>query len=241
MSDEIKFYCPKCDAKLSVVIEAEGVTCVCPYCSEQITIPIQKAALRGVRLHFSQAVRDLAGGKIYRPDVTVALKKILVAQYDPKTLRGTPDDLQQHDRILAFIETNLAIFQKSKSFKMDYDPDVMDGFPACELKQMSEVPEKYDWQERWELAGGTLIHGRMVALMGDPIWCAISDFGLPYAPFAVQSGFDTENLARSEAESLGLAIPRQLSRPIVGDSFEVIDLGSRLFTDYVRMLADRRR
>ena len=46
--------------------------------------------------------------------------------------------------------------------------------------------------------------GRMVAMKNDPIWTAISDFGLPYPPFKYNSGMGVIDVSYSEAVDLGV-------------------------------------
>jgi hypothetical protein len=44
----------------------------------------------------------------------------------------------------------------------------------------------------------------MVALKTDPVWVALSRFGVPWPPFDFGSGMILRNVARAEALSLGL-------------------------------------
>jgi hypothetical protein len=47
----------------------------------------------------------------------------------------------------------------------------------------------------------------MIALKNDPIWTAISSFGLPYPPYDFNSGMWVRDVSREEAEDLGLIKP----------------------------------
>jgi hypothetical protein len=100
------------------------------------------------------------------------------------------------------------------------DPDVLDAFPAQELLRVEEreVPRGFkkvkgglvvapgeSWPERFEEAGGELTDdGRMIALKTDPIWADISAFGRPWPPLDFESGMGFRDIARDEAEELGL-------------------------------------
>jgi len=44
----------------------------------------------------------------------------------------------------------------------------------------------------------------MIALKDDPIWCALSDFSLPFPPLAVGSGMYVRDVDRRTAINLGL-------------------------------------
>ena len=116
-------------------------------------------------------------------------------------------------------------------------PEALDEYPALELKRMfgrmvprgfkrgpkGTIIEEPDdaWPARWEAAGGELIDDRMVALKSDPIWQAIGDgdggyedtLGNPFPPFAFNSGFMTFEVARKEAEELGLLEPGEAVEP----------------------------
>ncbi len=100
------------------------------------------------------------------------------------------------------------------------DPDSLDAFPAQELIRVEEreVPRGFrkakgglvvapgeSWPERWEAAGGQLTDdGRMIALKTDQIWADISAFDRPWPPFDWESGMGLRDIARDEAEELGL-------------------------------------
>ena len=47
----------------------------------------------------------------------------------------------------------------------------------------------------------------MIALINDPIWEAISRFGLPYPPFDFNSGMGVAGVSRSDAIKLGVISP----------------------------------
>ena len=78
------------------------------------------------------------------------------------------------------------------------------AFPAQELLRIEEREKPRDWRRRWAAAGGHLYAGRMVALKGDPVWVAISRFGVPYPPFDFNSGMGVDDISFDEAVALGV-------------------------------------
>ena len=84
------------------------------------------------------------------------------------------------------------------------DPMILIRYPAQELYSPTKEPEEIDWQSIWIQHGGNLYHGRMIAKKNSPIWKSISAFGDPYPPFAYDSDMDVRDIARDEAEKLGV-------------------------------------
>ena len=81
------------------------------------------------------------------------------------------------------------------------------AFPAQELIRIEDREKKRNWQRRWLDAGGHLYNGRMIALKDDPVWTAISRFGMPYPPFDFNSGMGVEDVSYDEAVALGVIKP----------------------------------
>jgi hypothetical protein len=76
--------------------------------------------------------------------------------------------------------------------------------PAQELVRGRPARIPRDWRARWAEAGGTLTQGRMVALKTDPVWVALSRFGVPWPPFDFGSGMILRNITRDDAIALRL-------------------------------------
>jgi hypothetical protein len=101
------------------------------------------------------------------------------------------------------------------------DREVPRGMMRGPKGTVIEAPGQ-DWPSRWEAAAAesgdddaaTVLQdtGRMVALKSSGIWQALGDgaggyddtLGNPFAPFAFNSGYDTEDVSRAEAVELGL-------------------------------------
>ncbi len=140
-------------------------------------------------------------------------------------LRELPDlldnpRLQSEGRSRLILETNIDMARGFGGYQQTQDVDVLDEFPAWELYRAEERKEPRDWPARWAEAGGEFFpgdadypEGRMIALKDDPIWTEISAFDQPFAPFDFNSGMDTRDIDRDEAEALGLIKPDEQVQP----------------------------
>lgn len=123
----------------------------------------------------------------------------------------TLKDLYSEDRLNLTLATAKDLVNGARDFLQSNDPDVVTAFPARELHRLESRDAPRDWPARWSAAGGAFFpgksdypEGRMVALNDDPIWETISDFGLPFPPFAFDSGMWLRSISWSEAKDLGL-------------------------------------
>lgn len=130
--------------------------------------------------------------------------------------RGTAriTDPGSRARAKLIVDTNAAMAAGYARYRQDLDSRI--GFPCRELVRAADShPEKpRDWRARWTAAGGRLFGGRMVARVEDPVWSAISRFGLPYPPFDYNSGMIVETVPRAEAVRLGAIEPDERPRPV---------------------------
>lgn len=102
-------------------------------------------------------------------------------------------------------DTALALAAGFTNWKAGTDADVVDEFPARALVLvLDDAWDRRVLPERWQAAGGRMIGGRMVALVTDPVWAKVSAFGLPFGPLLAGSGYDTEDVDRTEADRLGI-------------------------------------
>lgn len=145
-------------------------------------------------------------------------------QPDPEKIGGL-QDLSSTARINLQIDTNVDVARGFGWDQQGQQSDVLDEWPAQELVQdfvtasprgSSGRPGDLSWPERFVKAGGTLIDGRMIALINDPVWARLGDpalfadgLGNAWAPFAFNSGWGLRAIARDEAEQLGLIDPNQ--------------------------------
>lgn len=107
---------------------------------------------------------------------------------------------------------------RNKSYWLERNkPHSLEMYPAHELVRVERRIEPRNWPERWSERGegigweGALplekAGGRMIALVGSPIWKEISEFGLPYPPFDYNSGMGFAAVGYLETRALGLLAP----------------------------------
>jgi len=155
-----------------------------------------------------------------RAEMKLYLKSIA---YDPENppkgfepaKPGSLRDISSDGRLNLVLDTNLKMAHGYGQFAKANDPELIDAFPCQELYRLEERKEKRDWRMRWVQAGGKLYgaDARMIARKDDPIWTAISAFGLPYPPFDYNSGMWVEEIDRDEAEALGVIKPSTVVQP----------------------------
>ena len=129
----------------------------------------------------------------------------------PEGKAGTIEDLSSDSRLNLIIRMNVGFARGFGSWKQGQTPAILDQYPCQELYRREDRKEPRDWPARWQEAGGQFYGeggdydaGRMIARKDDPIWEAISAFGLPYAPFDFNSGMDLMDVDRDEAIDLGV-------------------------------------
>jgi len=111
-----------------------------------------------------------------------------------------------------FCETATSLRSNFSYWLQGMDKDVLSEFPAHRLiRVLDDVKEVVNWEQFWISQGGRIFAGKMIALKWDPIWWKISAFNLPFAPFQLGSGYELEDVDRSESESLGFKIPNPLT------------------------------
>jgi len=149
-----------------------------------------------------------------RAQARLAIRAILAKlNYTPEEGdEGTIKDLRTDQRQNLILDTNVAQANGYGEHQSQNDPDIHELYPALELYRAGGMPEQpRPWLEKWVRAGGKLYEGRMIAMRGDDIWTKNLDaggfnrFGTEYPPFDFNSGMRTRNVARAEAERLGLA------------------------------------
>lgn len=131
--------------------------------------------------------------------------------FDPKTGAKAIQDLASDQRLRLIVEFNTVRARAAGQHAQRQDKVSLDLWPAQEFYRAEDRKEIRDWPAKWAAAGGEFFNGksdykegRMVALVNDPIWEQISEFGVPYAPFDFNSGMDVRPVSRAEAEDMGL-------------------------------------
>ena len=125
--------------------------------------------------------------------------------------KGSITDLSSDARLNLILKTQTGLARGYGYWKDGQSSAVLDQWPCQELVRGEDRMEPRDWPQRWQEAGGTFYEGesdypegRMIARKDDPIWEAISAFGLPYPPFDFNSGMVLSDVSRSEAIELGI-------------------------------------
>lgn len=128
----------------------------------------------------------------------------------PEHLAGTLQDFSSDARTNLQLRMATQMAQGYGNWKQGQDPDLLDAFPARELLRVEDREVPRDWHARWDEAraatttdGATASSsGRMVALVGHPIWRKLSRFNQEYEPFDYGSGMGTEDVSRNDAMDL---------------------------------------
>src|SRR5262245_15168070 len=115
---------------------------------------------------------------------------------------GRPVD---SERIELSVETGFGLACGYGYWMAGQKPIILRAFPAWELVKSHPGPEPLNWPETWQRHGGwSLPNGKMIAFKDDPVWRALSAFGLPFPPFDLGSGMYWREVSRDEAIELGL-------------------------------------
>lgn len=151
---------------------------------------------------------------------------------------ATIKDLRTNARINLILETQTAMTHGWGASRRAFTPAIRLAYPAWEFKRVfsRRVPRGWQrkkgivlpenpryWQDRWQQAGGVLHHGRMIAVIDDPVWIALSRFGLNQDPVDYNTGFRRKVVGAAEALRLGvvtredLAQLRQAAKPGSGE------------------------
>lgn len=152
-----------------------------------------------------EMVAERAGGDLSASDFRLEMRKVLGADgYDAGENRGTIKDLMTKARLDVIQKTNV---EQARGYIHHLEataPGAFAAFPAQELVRVRQRKQPRDWAKRWKDNGGKLYEGRMIAIVDDPIWTAISDFGNPFPPYAFGSGMGVRAVKKSEAVRLGV-------------------------------------
>lgn len=156
-----------------------------------------------------------------KPSFRLKLKKLIAAMgYEPETKdAGTIKDLRTDARLNLIIDMQIALARGFGQHKQQTTPAALLMFPCWELVRVAprrvprgwrligaiikQVDPNY-WRNRFVKAGGELRKGRMVALKSDPVWAALSRFGVPWPPFDYNSGMGLRQINGREAMELGV-------------------------------------
>lgn len=162
---------------------------------------------------FKKAVNEIVSGKSNVASQRAKLKQVLQKfQYvAPAGKAGTLEDLSSNERLNLILKTNTSMVRGYGAYQEGMHGPNLRAFPGQELTRIGYRKVPRPWRERWDLARAatpdtTALSSsvRMVALKNDPIWTAISRFGVPWPPFDFNSGMGVEDVGFTECLDLGL-------------------------------------
>jgi hypothetical protein len=132
----------------------------------------------------------------------------------PPAVAGSLQDLSSFRRLDLIVKTQLELMQGAGDQARGSTPERLEAAPAWELIRVIPRLEPRDWPTRWNIAGGTMVKGRMIALKGDPVWGELGSsanfddaLDTDHPPYAYNSGMGWREVSRREALALGVAGP----------------------------------
>lgn len=155
--------------------------------------------------HAREQITDFVADRVGYATAKTLLKEFLADQgYQPSaTDKGTIHDLGSDERLDLILQANFRLERGYLRWTKGQERAMLESWPA---KEITAVANKEAYETRWTKAGGTLLRGRMVALMNDPVWEGFSPFGVPYEPFDFDGSLRVRGLLRPEWAKLS---PRQ--------------------------------
>lgn len=198
---DVRFECSSCSHRLAIDIKASALTISCPECGTALQVPDLQEWMEQANAKMLEYVEALSTGRIYDYVARGDLRDFIIEiGYAPiEADHDGPYDYASAARIKLVMGMNVSFFRECQRWNAEGVPDPLDGYPAQELVRLEKRRAPRDWQSRWIDAGGKLIGGRMIALKTDPIWSAISDFGVPWPPFAIGSGMGLTDVSHRDA------------------------------------------
>lgn len=167
-------------------------------------------------VNYLQELRDviqrvLAPKTVTKEDGTKVVRGMNIAEARTRLMNLFPT-VHGDGRTNLILDTQLGMSWGRGYHQKGQDSVILSSWPCWELFRAEDRVEPRDWPARWEQAGGTFYpgdsdypdFGRMIARKDDTIWVDISDFGLPYPPFALNSGMILRQIDRDEAVDLGV-------------------------------------
>jgi len=189
----------------------------------------------GLLQEIDDQVRALTAGQTDRATARRDLKAFLGSLGDGTVDNTDLTDIRSDARLNLILDTNLQQAQGYGQALQGAQADVLDEWPAQELIRVTDSAVPRDWPARWAAAGGRFYGGRMIALKADPLWVRLSRFGQPYPPFDFNSGMETQDIDRDEAEALGLiAVDAPAPAPDLPDFNAELQATPAARADYLR-------
>lgn len=162
---------------------------------------------------FQRATQAVLDGEMGEAEATRIIREGITASgYQPEPgQKGTIQDLNTIHRQLINLRTNVALANGWVSDTQRRQVSTL--YPAMKLVRGRNANEPRLWMEKlWPEAvaatGSKAKPDQMAALLDDPIWLYLSDFGVPYTPLKWGSGMTQISLIKSKAREMGLLPPK---------------------------------
>ena len=167
---------------------------------------------------FRQAAQGVIDGTVSEQEALRIIREGLKASgYKPEPgQEGTIKDLNSVHRQMINLRTNVSLAQ---GWAWDAQSrQAWEIYPARELIRGRRPDEPRLWEQKlWPDAIGPSGSGvkpeKMAALIDDPIWVYLSDFGTPFTPLKWGSGMMQTPFRRTEAIKLGILRRDQQAKP----------------------------
>jgi hypothetical protein len=162
---------------------------------------------------FSEAILVILNGEQGEAQATRILRDAVKrVGYQPGPgWAGTSRDLNNLYRQLETLRTGVALANGwTNDVKRRQSANIM---PALKLVRGRNAEEPRLWQQKlWPEAvaasGSKASPDRMAALIDDPVWLYLSDFGVPYSPLKWGSGMNQVGIFKTQAREWGLIPPK---------------------------------
>ena len=193
--------------------------------SARVLAAIQDRLRRAIAMQREVVGHDAQGREktaLMDRDTFIAEVRKIAAEEGVQTVgstgAGTVQDIRSARRLALIHDMQTRQAHEYARWKMDQDPDVLDGWPAQRLVRLEPRRVPRNWDARWQAAGDRVgwdraLRAPKAALKTSPIWQALSRFGTPWPPFDFGSGMGLEDMDRDEAERLGLLKPDEPVEP----------------------------
>lgn len=166
---------------------------------------------------FHRACTAVLSGSMNYPEATRIIREALAeVGYRPSPgQKRTLKDLSDPDRQLITMRTNVELAQGWAEEALARK--AAKAFPAVRLVRGGHADVPRPWAEKiWpDAIAASGSGGRaddMVALLEDPVWLHLSDFGVPYTPLKWGSMMMKRTIGYTETRALGLLQPGQSRR-----------------------------
>jgi len=158
--------------------------------------------------YFRKAAEEILSGRMNYAEATRIIREGLKASgYKPEPgQEGTIKDLNSVHRQMINLRTNVAL--SSGWMQEAQQRNAAQAFPAKELIRGAAVEDPRNWAAIWPDAvaksGSKANPGIMAALLDDPIWLFLSDFGSAYDPLKWGSAMVQTPVGFRKAMEMGL-------------------------------------